>query len=104
KCAIGSGEFVSVQPLEDSCGALTAAYTHGDHAVARVPAFHLLKESRCELGAGASEWMAKGDGTAIDVYFFGIEAELADHCESLSGEGFVELDQLDVVELEAGFL
>ena len=44
--------------------------------------------------------MAERDGAAVDVESCGIDVELEEAGEHLSGEGFVELDQIDVGERE----
>ena len=46
--------------------------------------------------------MAEGDRAAVDVELLLVDAELADAGEDLGGEGLVDLDQVDLVELEAG--
>ena len=55
-----------------------------------------------EAGAGAAERVAEGDRAAVDVEALLVDAELAGAGEDLGGEGLVELDQVDLVELEAG--
>src|SRR4029077_4706279 len=51
---------------------------------------------------GAAEGMAEGDGTAVDVEPLLVDAELTGAGEDLGGEGLVELDQVDLVDAEAG--
>jgi len=46
--------------------------------------------------------VADGDRAAADVHLFFVEFEHPDAGEGLGGEGFVQLDQVDVRELEAG--
>ena len=46
--------------------------------------------------------MAESDGAAVDVDAGGIEVERADDGQGLRGKGFVQLDEVDVVEREAG--
>ena len=45
--------------------------------------------------------MADGDGTAIDVVLLGVDAKLVAAVEALAGESFVQLPQVDVIDLEA---
>ena len=88
--------------LEDSGGAHASSYAHGDHSVAGFAAGHLAQEGGGEFGSGAAEGVAEGDGSAVDVEAGGVEAEDLDDGEGLGGEGFVELDEVDLVEGEAG--
>jgi hypothetical protein len=46
--------------------------------------------------------VAERDGAAVDVEFFRIDAELANAREHLRCEGFVELDQIDLFDCQAG--
>src|SRR2546430_15517527 len=48
--------------------------------------------------------MAKSDGAAVDVEFFRVDAELFDYRQNLTGERFIDLDEIDLVELHARFL
>src|SRR5436305_14844121 len=47
--------------------------------------------------------MAESDRAAVDVEFVHVDAELFRYREDLSGEGFVDFDQVDVVERHARF-
>ena len=46
--------------------------------------------------------MAERDGAAVEVDLARVDAELAHAGERLGGEGLVELDDVDVLDLEAG--
>src|SRR5205809_904576 len=48
--------------------------------------------------------MAEGDGAAVDIELRLVDAELLGNGEDLAGEGLVDLDQIDVVQGEAGAL
>ena len=48
--------------------------------------------------------MAEGDGTAVGIDTRGVKASLLNHGEGLRCEGFVEFDDGDVLEREAGEL
>ncbi len=48
--------------------------------------------------------MSQRDGAAVHVDLVAIEAEFLFHCEILTGEGFIHLDQIDVLEFQSGFL
>jgi hypothetical protein len=45
-----------------------------------------------------------GDGAAVDVGLLGVEPELVDAVDRLAGEGLVDLDEVDLVERQAGLL
>ena len=55
-----------------------------------------------EAGAGAAERVAEGDRAAVDVEPLLVDPQLAGAGEDLGGEGLVQLDQVDLVEREAG--
>jgi hypothetical protein len=59
-------------------------------------AAHLGEQGCGELGAGAAERMAEGDGSSVDVDAVGIEAQFADDGQRLRGKGLVEFDEADV--------
>ena len=44
--------------------------------------------------------MADGDRAAADIHLFLVEPEHADAGQGLRGKGFVNLDQVDVVQLQ----
>ena len=46
--------------------------------------------------------MTEGDRAAVDVHALGIEPKLADHADGLRGEGFVQLEEIDVSDGEPG--
>src|SRR6185369_3234751 len=54
-----------------------------------------------ETRAGHPEGMADRDRAAIDVVLLGIDAKLVARVEALAGERFVELPEVDVVDLQA---
>src|SRR5215472_4187179 len=85
------------EAFEDAGGAHAATYAHGDHAVASFLAFHFAQNRGGELGAGAAERMAEGDGAAVDIDARGIEAGELHHGERLRGKGFVQFDYADLV-------
>ena len=91
-----------IHRLEDPGRAHASAYAHGDHAVLRFAAGHLAEEGGGELGSGAAERVAEGNGSAVDVELGGVDAEHLDDGEGLRGEGLVELDEVDLIEREAG--
>ncbi len=54
-----------------------------------------------EPRAGHAEGMADRDRAAVDIVLLGVDAELVARIQALAGEGFVELPEVDVVDLEA---
>src|SRR5688500_19637849 len=92
----------ALQILEDRSRALSAADAHRDQTIARAAAAHLAEELHGELRAGRAERMSERDRAAVHVHFRFVETELAHHRQRLSGEGFVELDEIDVGERESG--
>src|SRR5688572_9361439 len=92
------------QGLEYPCGAHAAADAHRDHAVAAAAPFQLAQDGRRQLRPRAAQRVAERDGAAVDVDAFGVEPERLDDGEALRGERLVELDDVDVLKLEAGHL
>src|SRR6185295_7443227 len=91
-------------PFKDTSSAHPATNAHGHHAVARLASFHLVQDRRRQLRAGAAERMAERDRAAVDVEPIGIDRQRAQAGEDLRGEGFVQLDEIDLVEGQAGEL
>src|SRR5437667_8274923 len=48
--------------------------------------------------------MAEGNRAAVHVEFVLVDSELFDDCQNLSGESFIDFDQVDVVEFQSGIL
>ncbi len=67
-----------------------------------IPALHLAQDRRRQFRAGAAQRMAQSDGAAVGIDAFRIEPRFADHRQRLRGEGFVQLDHADVVQLQSG--
>src|SRR5205085_5067915 len=90
-----------LQSFEDAGRSLAASHAHRDHSVAGATSLHFAKDRRCELGAGASQRMPQRDRAAVDVDALHVQARLANHRERLDPKSFVELDDADVVQLQA---
>jgi hypothetical protein len=90
--------------FEDRGQALAYAYAHGCYAVPGAAAVELADEGGGETGAGAAEGVTEGDRAAVHVELLFVDAELADAGEDLGGEGLVQLDQVDLIERQAGDL
>src|SRR5262245_43354828 len=92
------------QVFKNARRAHSAADAHSDHPVASLAALHLVKQRGRQLRPRATERVAERDRAAVDVQPFEIEVQLLDHRERLRGEGFVEFDQIDLLELQTGRL
>src|SRR4051812_19551294 len=92
---------VSAVNLEQSRAALAAADAHRHDAPFGLAALAFLEDVAGETRAGHAEGMADRDRAAVDVVLVGIDAELVARIEALAGEGFVELPEIDVVDLQA---
>src|SRR5271157_5286668 len=93
-----------LQVFKDAGCAHAAADTHGHHTVACVAAFEFADDARRQLGAGTTQRMPQRDRPAVDVDARGIEMCFLDDGQRLGGEGLVQLDHINVVELESGHL
>src|SRR5687768_12201567 len=97
-CEMGSSSF------EQAGCALAAADAHRHDAVALVTARELAEQVTRKARARHSVGMTDGDRAAVDVELLGVEAELVTAIHGLRRERLVELDQIDVVLLDAGEL
>src|SRR4051794_35592402 len=88
--------------FEDGGEALADADAEGGDPVLAAAAAQLAAEGAGEAGAGAAERVAEGDRAAVDVEPLFVDPELTGAGEDLGGERLVDLDQVDVVEREAG--
>ena len=61
----------------------------------------LWPPEEADARAARAEGVAEGDAAAVHVHALGVEAEVADYREGLDREGFVQLDQVEVLGLEA---
>src|SRR4051812_20226748 len=94
-------QSVSAINLEQSRAALAAADAHRHDAPLGLAAMAFLQDVAGETRAGHAEGMADRDRAAVDVVLLRIDAELVARIEALAGEGFVELPEVDVIDLEA---
>src|SRR5919198_4273745 len=94
-------QVTSDYPLEDRGDALAHADAHGGEAVAVAATRHLVHQGRGQTRAAAAEGMAERNGAAVRVHPGRVKPQLADTGERLRGEGFVELDHVEVTHVEA---
>src|SRR6185436_19304619 len=95
------GCFSSAEDFEQACAALAAADAHRDDAPLGLAPTAFLQDVAGKTRAGHAEGMADRDRAAVDVVLLGIDAELVARIEALAGEGFIELPEIDVVDLQA---
>src|SRR5512132_2775514 len=82
--------------------ALTHAHAHRRQPVAPAAAAELVEQRHDEARPSHPERVPERNRTAVDVHLFGIQPQLADHHGALRSEGLVQLDQVDLVTLDAG--
>src|SRR5207244_13618082 len=90
--------------LEDRRDPLTAADTERREPVLALALAELGDERERETRTGRAERMAKRDRAAVHVRLLAIEAKLLLDGEVLRREGFVDLDEVHVLDLETGAL
>jgi len=84
--------------------ALTAANAKSRHSVLALPANHLTDQLEGDDASARSNWVAQGDGSTIDVNQTRVQSQFIDASHGLRREGFVQFDDTDVIQLDAGFL
>ena len=62
---------------------------------------HVVEERDEDAGTAGADGMTEGDGAAAGVELFQVEPEQAGAAEGLHGEGFVDLDGIDLIERPA---
>src|SRR5918997_797737 len=93
-----------LQVLEDAGRAHTAADAHGNEAVLRLTALHLVDELDGERGAGGTHGVAERDRPPVNVRLLEVQPNLAHHGQELCRERLIELDKVQVVHREAGYV
>ena len=78
---------------------LTATDAQGGQAFLGVTFDHLVQQSDENPATGASNWVAEGDGAAVDVDLTGVPVEFLTDRQRLRGKGFVGFDQVQVPRL-----
>src|SRR5215471_15083479 len=104
--ATGWGELrhcpAGSDPLEDRRDALPATDAHGGERVPAAGPAQLIQRLDGEDRPGRADRVAEGHPAAVGVGPLGRQAQLTDDGERLGGEGLVHLEEVDLVELEAG--
>jgi hypothetical protein len=70
---------------------------HGDDSELSIGSLELGQESGNLSGTSATEWVAKGDSTSSWVHFLVVKAELVGTPGGLGSEGFIELENINLV-------
>src|SRR4051812_24839305 len=91
-------------PLDEGAGTQTATAAHGDEPVAVAGAGQLVDGLGDQEATGATQRMAQGDGAAVGVDAGHVRTQLARPGQHDGGEGLVDLEDVDVVDGEAGVL
>src|SRR4051812_45087293 len=92
------------QALDDGGVGLAAALAHRLQPVAAAGALELVQQRRHQPGTGRAERVAERDRAAVDVDLGQVGAGLLLPREHHRREGLVDLDQVDVVDRQAGLL
>ena len=84
--------------LEHGGNALAAADAEGGKTLLGVVALeHFVQQGDDDTSAGSADGVADGDGAAVDVDLAHVEVQLTRDGDGLRGEGFVGLDEVDIV-------
>src|SRR6185437_16597710 len=89
-------------PLEDRGDALPAADAHRVERVPAAGALELVQRLDDQDGAGGADRVAERDPAAVRVDALGGQVQFPGHGQCLGGEGLVDLEHVDLVDLEAG--
>ena len=84
-----------VQRLDRQCDTLPGADAQRDQAALKAIAAHRVDEFCGQHSAGSADWMAVGDGAALDVDDVVSKSELAGNHDCDRSERLVDLDTLD---------
>src|SRR5437764_15080007 len=93
-----------LQPFHNRHIGHAAAFAHGLQAVALVALLERIDERRHQFGAGAAKRMAERDRAAIDVEPLGVGAGGFEPRRRYRGKGLVDLEQVVVIDRQAGLL
>ena len=82
--------------LDGDGGGFTAADAEGGDAAFQVLRFQRMQQRHDQAGSGRADGVSKRAGAAVDVELVAGNAEIAlrRHCHH--GEGFVDLEQIDI--------
>src|SRR5207342_1811139 len=89
-------------PLEDRGDALPAADAHRVERVPAAGALELVQRLDHQDGPGGTDRVAEGDPAAVRVGALGGQVQFPAHGQRLGGEGLVDLEHVNLVDLETG--
>src|SRR4051812_43649366 len=92
----------SSDELDDGGDAHAAADAERGQAALELTTLELVDQRAEDHRAGRTERVAHRDGTAVDVGDLRGDAEVAHEAHRHGSKGLVDLEQVDVVDLEAG--
>src|SRR5688572_461601 len=93
-----------LHPLDDRRRAHAGADAERHERRRLVRSLELVEDGAEDHGAGGAERMAHGDGAAVHVDDLRVQVEGLRVAQHDRGEGFVDLEQVDVVDAHAGAL
>src|SRR5215213_7933113 len=96
------GSLIIRSSLEGHGDGVPAPEAERGQASPRVASLHFVKKGDEHASAARPDRMAERDRPAVYVQARGIDAELARDGDGLDGEGFVQLDEIDIVKVPAG--
>src|SRR5436309_1855900 len=79
-------------------GSQTVSLRTGRQTIAAAALLHLVNERRHDSCATATQRMTERDGAAVDVQFLEIDAEFTCARQYLRGEGFVQLNEINLID------
>src|SRR5260370_15475030 len=103
RCSCGSYRNL-LHPLDNRGNALPNADTHGCQAVAPAAPLQLVQEGHHKPCAAAAERVTQRDSPAVDVEFLLVNLKFAHTLQNLHGKGFVQFDQIHILDAEPGTL
>src|SRR5882757_6801804 len=91
-----------LNPLDDGRNAHAAADAQRDEGTLGAAALELVDHGSGDHGAGGAEWVAHRDGTTVDVELLVGDVQVLLELQHHRGERLVQLEQVDVVDRQAG--
>lgn len=86
----------------DSSHTHTAANAHGGASNSLVLTLKFREESGNLAGTSAAERMAQSDGTTLGVDLLDGDVQLLNSVDSLGGESFIQLKDVNIIKLKTG--
>src|ERR1700744_1188426 len=96
-------DSAALNALDDSRGAHAGADDERDEGGLLTGALQLVDDRADEHRAGRTERVTERDRAAVHVDLGGIDVERLQEAQHDGGEGFVDLEEIDVLDLHAGF-